>query len=179
MLLHVFCCILCDCEMIDSQSGEDRQGGRCPLGHSLCAECTTQYVEKTLVGTVWWDRIKCVIPECAEYLQGMSVQRGINNDLLTSIDAAQLRVVPSIGPEAKRERECAAEMMAVMARSDEDRASGATVANTTKACPNCNAPSVLEKGCKHVGCDECKHEYCFECGCDWVSGHLSVSCIPR
>ncbi len=179
MLLRGFRCLVCECETIDSESGEDRQGGRCPLGHTLCAECTTQYLEKTITGTVWWDRIKCVIPGCTEYLQGMSVQRGISHDLWTRVDAAQLEIVPSIGPEAKRERECAAAMAAAMARSDEDRASGATVANTTEPCPNCNIPSVLERGCKHVVCDICKYEYCFTCGCDWVCGHVSVSCIPR
>lgn len=178
MLLRDFGCIVCGCDMIDPQSRKNQQGGRCPLGHTLCAECTAQYVERTLVGTVWWDRIKCADPGCTEYMRGMSVRRSINHRLVKRIDAAQLQVVPLVGPEAKLERECAAEA-AAMARSEEDHASGATVANTTKPCPNCDAPSELKKGCKHVDCDVCKHAYCFTCGCDWVRGHLSVPCIPR
>lgn len=172
-------CILCDCEMNDPQSGEDLQGGRCALGHGLCADCTTQYVEKTLLprGIVWWDTIKCVLPECAEFMHGVSVRRCISRELVERIDAAQLELVPNLGPEARRERERAAEVARLerASRAAEHRVSEAHVAETTVPCPACGAPSIKIDGCKHVRCT-CLHEYCWDCLCNWVTGHMSVTC---
>ncbi|CAM9478401.1 unnamed protein product [Ectocarpus sp. 12 AP-2014] len=164
-------CVFFDevCENIVTNS---KTGSWCAFGHALCAECTTQYVEKTLLpwGIVWWDRIRCVDPECDAHMVGLSVQLCLGSDLRSHIDAAQLEVVPNIGPEARRERERAA-------RTAEDRASLATVANTTKRCPNCGVATEKNGGCKHITCT-CRHGYCWNCLIEWKSGHLSATCGP-
>lgn len=177
-------CVLCDCEMIDSHSADDRQAGRCALGHALCADCTSQYVEKTLLPQriVWWDRIKCLGPECTEYMEGASVQRCIPRRLVEGINAAQREVVAVIGAGAKRDHatELARLERVRASQTADDRASEAYLAEFTRPCPRCRAPSVKEIGCKHIEeCRRCLHEYCWVCGCDWVRGHLSVTCTPR
>lgn len=173
-LLQDFLCIVCECEMIDSHTEEYWQGGRCALGHALCAGCTTKYVEKTLLpeGTVWWDTIRCVDPECTQYIRGMSVQRCISRGLLTRVDALQLKVVPNIGSEAKLDRECAT-------RGVDDLASESFVASYTKPCPNCSIDTDKYDGCKHVVCSRCNYHYCWICRCEWKLGHLGlgVPCV--
>lgn len=147
-------------------------GSRCAVGHALCADCTAQYAEKTLMpqGTVWWDRIKCVGPECEAYLLGTSVQRCLGRGLMERIDAAQLEVVPSIGPEARRERERAAKAArraaevarraaAAEARRVEEDASKVTVVRTTRPCPNCGVPIEKNGGCRHMRCTRCNQRY--------------------
>jgi len=94
-------CVL-DC---DNMVTDSRSGSRCPVGHALCADCTTKYVEKTLLphGVVWWDRIRCVDPECtAEYMEGGSVRRCISRRLVDIIESAQLEVVSMIDAEGRR-----------------------------------------------------------------------------
>ncbi|CBN76543.1 conserved unknown protein [Ectocarpus siliculosus] len=158
-------------EMCENIVSNPKTGSWCASGHALCAECTTQYVEKTLLpwGIVWWDRIKCVDPECDAHMVGLSVQGCLGSDLRSHIDAAQLEVVPNIGPEARRERERAA-------RTAEDRESAATVATTTKPCPNCGVATEKNGGCKHITCT-CSHEYCWDCRMAWKSGHR-CACAP-
>lgn len=173
-LLQDFLCMVCEREMIDSHTGEYWQGGRCALGHALCADCTSRYVEITLLpeGTVWWDTIRCADPECTQYMRGMSVQRGISHGLLARVDAVQLNVVPTIGQDAKLERECAAQ-------GADDLASEALVASYTKPCPNCSVDTDLYKGCKHLTCSRCSYQYCWVCRCEWKIGHLrlGVPCV--
>lgn len=168
-LLQDFLCIVCECEMIDSHTGKYWQGGRCALGHALCADCTSKYVEVTLApeGTVWWDTFRCVDPECTQYMRGMSVQRCISRELLTSIDETQLKVVPTIGPDAKLDRECAR-------RGVDDLASEALVASYTKPCPNCSIDTDRWTGCKHVTCSRCGYHYCWICRSEWKIGHLGL-----
>lgn len=173
-------CILFD--VCENMVTVPTSGSRCSSGHALCADCTVQYLEVTLLpGTVWWDRIKCVDPECKAHMQGMSVQRCISPDLRRRIDAAQLEVVPAIGPEARRERERAEEAAQreadQAARREEDRASEATVASTTKPCPNCGVPTWKDGGCRHMACKRCKQDYYWECHCPYPGHH--VSCVPR
>ncbi|CAM9197318.1 unnamed protein product, partial [Ectocarpus sp. 12 AP-2014] len=160
-------------ELCENMVTDSRSGSRCTSGHALCADCTTQYVEKTLLprGTVWWDRIRCVDPDCDAHMVGLSVQRCLGSDLGSRIDAAQLDVVPMIGPEARRERERAA-------RTTEDRASATTVAITTKPCPNCEVATEKNRGCKHMVCSMCNHEYCWICRSEWTPGHLGDTCVP-
>ncbi|CAM9980184.1 unnamed protein product [Ectocarpus sp. 4 AP-2014] len=160
-------------ELCENMITDSRSGSRCTSGHALCADCTTQYVEKTLLprGTVWWDRIRCVDPDCDVHMVGLSVQRCLGSDLRSRIDAAQLDVVPMIGPEARRERERAA-------RTPEDRASATTVATTTKPCPNCEVATEKNRGCKHMVCSMCNHEYCWICRSEWTPGHLGDTCVP-
>ncbi|CAB1113167.1 unnamed protein product [Ectocarpus sp. CCAP 1310/34] len=164
-------CVFFDelCENIVTNS---KTGSWCAFGHALCAKCTTQYVGETLLpwGIVWWDRIRCVDPECDAHMVGLSVQLCLDSDLRSHIDAAQLEVVPNIGPEARRERERAA-------RTAEDRASVATVAKSTKRCPNCGVATEKIGGCKHIKC-RCRHGYCWDCLIEWKPGHLSVPCAP-
>ncbi|CAM9897243.1 unnamed protein product, partial [Ectocarpus sp. 8 AP-2014] len=160
-------------ELCENMVTDSRSGSRCTSGHALCADCTTQYVEKTLLprGTVWWDRIRCVDPDCDAHMVGLSVQRCLGSDLRSRIDAAQLDVVPMIGPEARRERERAAQ-------TPEDRASATTVATTTKPCPNCEVATEKNRGCKHMVCSMCNHEYCWICRSEWTPGHLGDTCVP-
>lgn len=99
------------------------------------------------------------------------------------INVAQLEVVAMTGPQARRERERAAEAARLGgvsgSRAAEDRASEAYIAEKTKPCPRCGAPSVKIDGCKHIEeCCRCKHEYCWDCGRSWVVGHMSVACAP-
>lgn len=159
-----------------------RSGSKCPSGHVLCAGCTSQYVVKMLLPQriVRWDRINCVHLECTEHMEGVSVQRCLSRGLVERIDAEQLELVPMLGSEDRRERERAAEAARLegVRASVDDRASEAYVAESTKPCPVCRAPSVLITGCKHTNC-RCGHEYCWECRCDWVIGHVSVNCAPR
>lgn len=164
---------------------EDLQGSWCPLGHFLCPCCTTQYVKKTLLpeGVVWWDTINCVDPECTEHKEGASVRRCLSQTIVESIDASQLEIVSMIEAEARRERERAAEAgrreCDSTSRAVDDRASEALVAQSTKPCPRCGAPSVKVDGCKHINKCRCGYEYCWDCGKSWVRGHLSVSCATR
>lgn len=173
-LLQDFLCLVCECEMIDSHTGAYWQGGRCALGHALCADCTSRYVEITLLpeGTVWWDTIRCVDPECTQFMRGMSVKRSISRELLTRIDSVQLEVVPTIGPGATLDRECATQ-------GAENLASEALVSSYTKPCPNCSIDSYLWKGCKHVTCSRCGYSYCWICRSEWQVGHLrlGVPCV--
>ncbi|CAN0085601.1 unnamed protein product [Ectocarpus sp. 6 AP-2014] len=161
-------------------------GSRCASGHALCADCTAHYVEKTLLpqGIVWWDRIKCVDLACEAHMQGTSVQRCISRGVVERIDAAQLKVVRMIGPEARRERERVAEAAkrasdraAKAARRKEDRASEATVVKTTKPCPNCAAPTEKTGGCRHMACKVCNQDYYWDCHCTYPGRH--TSCVPR
>lgn len=166
--------MVCDSEMIDSHTGTYWQGGRCPLGHALCAGCTSKYVEITLLpqGTVWWDTIRCVDPKCTQYMRGMSVQRSISRGLLNRVDAIQLGVVPTIGAEGRLDAECAT-------RGADNLASEEMVASYTKPCPNCSIDTDLYKGCKHVVCTRCKYHYCWICRRQWETGHLGlgVTCV--
>lgn len=175
-------CIL-DGEKIGSQSAR----GRCALGHVICADCTTQYIEKTRMpqSVVWWDTIHCVVPECTEFMEGGSVRRCLAHRLVERIDAAQAELVSMIDATARREREREraeeAERLkrASASRAADERASKATMANTTKPCPRCGAPSVKVDGCKHINKCRCGHEYCWDCRREWVRGHLGVTCTPR
>ena len=181
------CVLHCDDESIGSQFAEDLQGGRCFLGHVLCADCTTQYIEKTLLpqGVVWWDRIRCVDPECTEHMEGRSVRRCLPTRLVERLDAAQLEAASMINAEARRkgyryEREAAGVERDRASRMAHDRASEAYVAQHTKPCPRCGAPSVKVSGCKHIDkCWCCGHEYCWDCGGKWVRGHMTTACAPR
>lgn len=173
-LLQDFACKVCGCEMIDSHTGEYWQGGRCALGHALCASCTSKYVELTLLpeGTVWWDTIRCVDPECTQFMRSMSVQRCIEHGLLTRVDEIQLEVVPAIGQDADRDRECPKpDINADLSKQ--------LVASYTKPCPNCSIDTDKYDGCKHVVCSRCKHHYCWICRSEWKVGHLGlgVTCV--
>lgn len=159
------CVLLCGNRVTDSISG-----CRCASGqHALCADCTFQYIDKTLLprGIVWFDTIKCVGPECTDYMQGMSVQRCISRDLVARIEAAQLELVPTLGPEARRERERAAEaarrereLKAEDIRLAGIRASEEAVTRLgTRPCPNCGIDTEKIGGCSSMVCRRCRHSY--------------------
>lgn len=164
-----FACML-DCD------NDFRSGSSCAAGHALCADCTSQYVEKTLLpqGIVWWDTIKCVDPGCTEHMLGISVQRCIRQDLVERVDAAQLELAPTLGPEARRERERAAEAERERAvRRDEE----AVTRLGAKPCPSCGINTMKTGGCDHMTCKICRHEYYWNCHCAYPSSH--VSCVSR
>lgn len=135
---------------------------------------------------VWWDTTRCAAdPDCTEFMEGKSVQNCIPHALWDRIDSDQRERVGKIGPEAEREereqrkRAAEATLRAVAARraAAENRAAEAKVAESTKPCPNCAAPTEKNDGCKHMTC-RCKHECCWVCLRDWVPGHNSVRCAP-
>lgn len=147
-----------------------RSGSRCASGHALCADCTAQYIGKTLQpGIVWWDRVNCVDPECTEHMEGMSIQRCISRELVNRIDAAQLELVPSLGPEARRERERAAEAEAARReselRKEAVRLEGIGASETAVArlgarpCPNCGTDIMKNGGCPNMHCTRCGHDF--------------------
>lgn len=127
-------------------------------------------------GIVWWDKIRCVMsPDCTEFMKGKSVQDCISPTLLKRLDDIQFDSAG--GPEAKREREQREREAEATSRAAADRAAEEMVAETTKPCPNCAAPTEYVDGCKHMTC-VCKHEYCRICRREWVRGHLNVRCTP-
>ncbi|CAM9533817.1 unnamed protein product [Ectocarpus fasciculatus] len=115
-------------------------------------------------------------PECTACMGGASVRHCISHELVASIDAAQPKAVPSVGPEhgGGFGRAMGAGAPKFL---EHDRASEAAVVELFKPCPKCKVPTEKVGGSDHMTC-VCKHEYYWSCQCVYPTAR-HVSCVPR
>lgn len=120
----------------------------CGNGHVACKECTSSYVEKTLlpVRTVWLDNIKCCVDsDCIGVFDGKAVSGCLAEETIMSLEKSQMDVSYLLAGKL-------------------DSGRRELIDNDTKECPACGVIIFKADGCSHVKCRMCCHDFWFTCG---------------